>query len=204
MANLRQQTIDTYNNSALELAAYYRGVGVRAEDIALAFQLVGEVKNPKVLEIGCGDGRDAKEILKYTDDYVGIDISKEMVKIAKRHVPNANLKVIDVLEYEFPKELDLVISFASLYHLKKEELKVVIDKVHDSLKPGGVFYLSLKHEPNYSNTIKEDIYGTRLFYFYNPEIIMELAEDRFEVVESKKGYRGVSLSEWFEMGLRKK
>lgn len=99
--NLRQQTVDTYNKSAKELAEYFRGIGPRTDDIDLAIRLAGNSENPKILEIGCGDGRDAKEIVKRTKNYTGFDISEELIKIARADVPDATFEVADATHYDY-------------------------------------------------------------------------------------------------------
>ncbi len=87
MADLRQQTVDTYNKSAKELAEYSHGIGTRKKYINRAFNLAGSPKNARVLEVGCGDGRDATEILKHTDNYLGFDIARKAVELAKQSLP---------------------------------------------------------------------------------------------------------------------
>src|SRR5690606_27661874 len=104
---LRQQTVDTYNNSAKELAKYFRGIEPRADDISLAIKLAGNPKNPKILEIGCGDGRDAKEIVKHTQNYAGFDISEELIKLARAHVKEGNFEIADAVSYHYANDLDV-------------------------------------------------------------------------------------------------
>lgn len=65
-------TISTYDKSAKELAEYFKGHGTRVEDIELALKLAGSPKNAKVVEVGCGDGRDAAEIVMRVGSYIGL------------------------------------------------------------------------------------------------------------------------------------
>lgn len=66
--NKKQQIIDVYNATAEEMTRKFAGIGSRVEDILQAFSYI-QKDVPKVVEIGCGNGRDAREILKYTPDY---------------------------------------------------------------------------------------------------------------------------------------
>lgn len=200
MTDWRQKNLATYNNSARELAEYFRGIGPRTKYIDFAFRAAGSPENARVLEIGCGDGRDAKDILKRTGNYLGFDISAELIKLAKEHVPEARFKVADAVTFEYPGGLDIVFAFASLLHLDKDEAKTVLRKVHDGLKPGGVFYISLKYRPEYQKEVKKDRFGERLFYFYNPELIAELAGPDYEVMKTWR--ETVGNTEWFELALR--
>lgn len=201
MADLRQETIDTYNKSAKELAEYFRGIGPRVKYIDFAFELAGNPDNANVIEIGCGDGRDAKEIIKKTHSYIGFDISEELIKLAKKHVPTAEFVVADAVTFEYPEDLDIVFTFASLLHLNKEEVKMVFTKVNKALKPGGIFYISLKWSPRYRKTVKEDEHGKRLFYLYNAKIIKSLAGAGYKLEDTWREVRGHT--DWFEIALRK-
>jgi SAM-dependent methyltransferase len=202
MVNLRQATIDTYNQSAEALADYFRGKGPRVKYIDIALELAGNPKDAKVVEIGCGDGRDAKYIVSKVKYYVGFDISKELIRLAKEHVPGAKFEVADANNFDYPNNLNVVFAFASILHLDSEELKETLKKVSDALKTGGVFYISSKHAIQYKEQVKEDKFGTRLFYFYNPEIISELAGDKFIV--KKYWYETIGHTKWFEVALQKK
>lgn len=199
----KQKTTDTYNNSAREMAEYFKGIGSRTKDIKKAFELIGDLDNPKVLEIGCGDGRDAKEIIKLTDNYLGFDISKELIKLAKANVPNTRFEVGDVTNYKFPDNLDIVFAFASLLHINRKDMKEVFDKLYWAIKPGGVFFISLKYRQEYAEEIKKDGFGERMFYFYNPELIQEIAGENWDVVYSDGGFVTGRDTKWFEVGLQK-
>ncbi len=202
MVDWRQETVDTYNKSAKELADYFRGIGSRVEDVEEAFRLAGNPNSANALEIGCGDGRDAKEIIKRTPNYTGFDISSELIKLAQKHVPNARFEVADLANYAFPQDLDIVFAFASLLHSDKTEVKNVLAKVYQALNIGGIFYISLKYMPEYTNRIKEDKYGRRKFYFYNPQLMLELAGENFEVVFGDSQTLGHT--DWFTIAFQKK
>lgn len=200
MEDLRQVTIDTYNKSAKGLSEYFASSGARTADVDLAFKLAGSPEKARIVEIGCGDGRDAKVIARRAAWFLGFDVSTELLKIAQRQVPESMFVVADVVSFDFPRDLDIVFAFASLLHLDKREVATVLKNVHESLRPGGICYISLKYAPVYESKVKEDEYGKRLFYFYNPKIIQELAGEGFEVAHTQRETRKV---EWFEIALRK-
>ena len=201
MEDLRQTTIDTYNRSAEALAEYFRGIGPREKYIDIAFELAGNPDQANVLEIGCGDGRDAKAIVARTPNYLGVDISEELVRIAQSHVPEGRFEVADAAEYDFPRNLDIVFAFASLLHLNKSELQTVFSGVAKVLRPAGIFYISSKYRPQYTEEIKEDRFGRRLFYYYNAEEMAALAGTNYEVARTWREMRGHT--DWFELALRR-
>lgn len=196
-----QDTVDTYNRAAEELAKYFKGIGPRVADIERAFKLAGGDKTPRVIEIGCGDGRDALEILRRTPNYLGFDVSEGMIKIARKNIPHGHFEITDAVSFNYPPGTDVVIAFASLLHLDAREVKTILNKVHSTLRPGGIFYISLKYAPAYRKFIQNDQYGSRLFYLYNPEKIRELAGNKYEEVFLSKELKGNT--EWFEIALKK-
>ena len=198
----KQQTIDTYNKSAKAMASKFNNLGGRVEDVERLFGFLNK-KNPFIFEIGCGNGRDAKEIVKHTNNYLGVDISEEFIKAASEYVPEAKFEVVDIEDYQFPKGIDAITSFASLLHSNKESVTDILLRAHRSLDDEGIFYISLKKdeypEDGFTRT---DEFGTRTYFFYTPELIQELAGDNYEsIYTSEQSLRG---QEWFTIVLKKK
>jgi len=131
-------TIDTYNKTSKVHSTKFKKYGPRVADIEKAFSYVGK-PNPKVLELGCGDGRDTKEILKRTNDYLGIDLSKELIKIAKKETPKARFILVDFEKINFMSGIDIVFAFAALLHSDKESVRDILAKAAKSLNKSGIF-----------------------------------------------------------------
>ena len=196
--DLKQQTIETYNRSVGALAKKFANFGPRIDDIKRGFSYIKK-DNPSVLEIGCGYGREAKEILKLTNRYVGMDISEEMIKMAKKEVPEGDFIITDIEDYDFPKDLDIIFSFASLLHSDREHLREILERAYRSLNQGGIFYISLKYD-KYHHEIKKDEFGTREYYYYTPEDIKNLNSNFIPVWENKHEHGGQN---WFTSILKK-
>lgn len=195
----KEQTIQTYRRSAKELAAYFRGIGSRTADIERAFGLCGKQK-PAVVELGCGDGRDAQEILLHTDRYLGMDISPELLDLARELNPQGRFVVGDLATYEIPSKTDIVFAFASLLHSDREEAAHVMRRVHAALTESGILYLSLKEAP-YQSRAKVDRYGIRTFYFYEASDIEAMGEGLYTTVHMD--HQVIGETPWFTMALRK-
>lgn len=197
--NKKEQTIDTYNVSAQALADKFDNQGVRISDIDETFALIKR-DNPVVLEIGCGNGRDAQEICKRTNNYLGIDVSEKLIALAKEKVPTATFKVVDIEDFQFPENIDIIFAFASLIHIPKEKLREVLSKALTSLNQSGLFRLSMKYNDIYKETTKEDEFGIRTYYLYSQEDIKELATG-FTILKSElHDLRGQM---WLEVLLQK-
>lgn len=202
--DLKHRTIETYNQSAEALATYFEGIGPRDGDIELAFALAGDPENAVVLEIGCGPGREAREIMRHTSFYTGIDVSEGFVDLAKIHAPKGSYELADALTYEYKGPYDIVFSFVALGHLDQEEITIVLQKVYDALRPGGIFYLSLKYAEKYQSMIKKDQFGERLFYLYSPQLIQKLAGPGYKMVYDTRNFIELNNTEWCEIALQKK
>jgi SAM-dependent methyltransferase len=198
----RQITVDTYNNSAKELAEYFSGIGARHNDIDKT--LIYTKKNPRVLEIGCGDGKDADYILTKTSNYQGFDISEEMIKIAQSKNQKGKFFVADLEKFNYKKygKFQAIFSFASLLHSNQTEVEKIIRDVADGLIKGGVFFISLKMKDSYQKEIKKDKFGIRIFYYYTLELITEFAKKNYKVLFVEK--QKIGKTDWFSILLQKK
>lgn len=197
--NAKQKTIETYNQTATQMAEKFRGIGARVSDIERAFSILDK-SNPSVLEIGCGDGRDAKEIVIRTDEYLGIDVSSSMIELAQTHAPETTFQVADVETFEFPAGLDIIFAFASLLHSDKTAVNDILRRAYQSLNGDGIFFISLKRD-EYQSKIKQDEFGTRTFYLYTPEDIEEMLRDEYKVIFKEE--QSFQNQDWFTLILQK-
>jgi len=79
----------------------------------------------RVLDFGCGNGR-VSEIMKSETSYVGVDSSKELIKIAKTKYPEASFIVGDMRKLPFGSAqgeagFDTVFCIAAFHHLATAE-----------------------------------------------------------------------------------
>jgi 2-polyprenyl-3-methyl-5-hydroxy-6-metoxy-1,4-benzoquinol methylase len=78
------------------------------------------------LEIGCGAGSFARLLAIRADDVLALDLSPQMIRIAKecsKQFSNIDFQVADVLEREFPAErFDCIVSIATIHHLPMEKM----------------------------------------------------------------------------------
>jgi SAM-dependent methyltransferase len=204
MSELRAQTIALYDNQAAGLSEKYGSMPSRVSDIELMLELAGNPEHARVLEIGCAAGRDAAEIVKRVDWYLGIDTSAGFVEMARQHVPDGTFEVADAADFKYPNDLDAVFAAASLIHLNKDELKNLYKKLSVALRAGGVIYQSLKYSPEYRSEVFADEFGPRQYYFYNLGLVKELASPAYEVAHTRQETReGLNHTSWIEIALRR-
>jgi len=124
-------------------------------------------KEAKILDAGCGSGRDTKYFLSKGYDVAAIDASKEMVKCASDFT---GIQVQQLLFQDIPyqNEFDGIWSCASLLHVPKQEIYSVFDKFIKALKIGGIWYMSFKYGEG------ERTKDNRLFNDYTNESLSEI------------------------------
>jgi ubiquinone/menaquinone biosynthesis C-methylase UbiE len=99
----------------------------------------------KVLDVGCGGGRDAVWFLKNGYDYLGVDFSPAMIAQARKACPQAKFAVMDASDLKFnPESFDGVWAAVSLLHFPKNDISDVLAGICEVMKTGGVGFVSLK------------------------------------------------------------
>jgi len=108
-----------------------------------------EDSNAKVLDVGCGVGGTSRYLAKNLGpnaEVTGITLSPNQVKRAgelaiEQGVPNANFRVMNALEMEFPdNSFDIVWACESGEHMPDKE--AYINEMMRVLKPGGKFVMA--------------------------------------------------------------
>ena len=97
-----------------------------------------------ILDVGCGSGRDAAAFLKLGYKVTATDPSKAMVEASSRLTGQPTLKLA-FWDLKFEREFDGIWACASLLHVPKVEMNLVLHRLTRALKPGGCIYLSFKH-----------------------------------------------------------
>jgi ubiquinone/menaquinone biosynthesis C-methylase UbiE len=139
----------------------------------------------KLLDVGCGNGRNLIPFAKLGFDCYGVDFSRNMIEIAKRKFEKLGLKcmfkVADARSLPFKDEsFDYVICAAVLHHLKKPECEKALGEIKRVLKIGGRALLTVwnKYSPFNLELIlkpkeahipwrKKDKIYMRYYYLYN-------------------------------------
>ncbi|MEK7540343.1 MAG: class I SAM-dependent methyltransferase [Patescibacteria group bacterium] len=130
----------------------------------------------KVLDAGCGVGRDIKEFLKRGFEATGVDYSSKNIKIAEQSFVGAKLFEGNILEMNFlsSSSFDGVWACASVLHLKKKDLPLALKEFRRILKPKGRLFVSVKKGDG--EKFVEDEAGKRFFSFYKEGEMKEAIE----------------------------
>ncbi len=97
-----------------------------------------------VVELGCGNGTVETRALAARYRLTGIDLSAEQLRRARERVPEATFVEADLTTVEFaPGSLDAVCAFYVLNHVPRDLLPGLFTRVHEWLRPGGLFLATL-------------------------------------------------------------
>ncbi len=102
----------------------------------------------RVLEIGCGSGYFTKELAKTNAEINAIDISQDLLDIAKEEVQSSHVKISIDNAYNMSFGdciFDTVVGSSVLHHL---EIDLALKEIYRVLKPNGSVYFT---EPNMLN-----------------------------------------------------
>lgn len=107
------------------------------------------VKAPRVLDVGCAQGRDIEGFLKLgVKSVIGIEPSQKLAEHAAARnavvVVNKKLEDVQLGEDIEPGSIDLIWAMASLLHIPEESQVASLKKLADFLSEGGVIVASYK------------------------------------------------------------
>lgn len=119
--------------------------------------LFPSLQGKTVLDLGCGYGwhciyaaeQGAVQVL-------GIDLSSKMIEEAKKRNAAEQIKyrICGIEEYEYPEDMwDCVVSNLALHYV--DDIEKIYQKVHRTLKPGGVFLFNIEH-PVFTAGVNQD------------------------------------------------
>lgn len=131
----------------------------------------------RILDAGCGSGRDSKAFLQHGYSVVAFDASREMRKAAARFI-GQEVWQMKFDEISFDEEFDGIWACASLLHVSYDELPDILQKLRKALVPGGMIYVSFKYGEGSMTK------GERTFSNFTEASVTELLKDaHFEVKE---------------------
>ena len=108
-----------------------------------------KTKDIRVLDVGCGVGRNTLPLIEAGFDVYAFDSAPEGIKILQDIINDKNKKAhLDILDFtkELPYEtdfFDVVISVQVLQHGYEEEIKSSIEEISRVLNSNGIIFITL-------------------------------------------------------------
>jgi len=123
-----------------EIAEEYAGA---SDDVAEAAPLLDPFSKrleagSRILDVGCGDGSPVSAHLGNRFDVVGIDISREQLRLATERVPETALLQGEMTALPIETaSVEAVLAFYSIIHVPRSEHQSVFEEWARVLEPGG-------------------------------------------------------------------
>ena len=177
----KKYVIDDYNDIVQE---YTEEFFDDKSDEKYIDQFLQSLEGKNVLDAGCGNGRDCKYINQKGFKVKGIDLSKEMLVIAKKMVPKVDFEVMDITNITYSdNSYDGIISNCSFFHIPVEELPKTLNSFSKILKPNGKLLLILQEglgEAMIEEPFRKGVY-IYINYFSVKQISELLLKHGFEI-----------------------
>ena len=141
---MKKSTLKYYEKNSREITEKYENINMNNLQQKLIEIFI---KEDKLLELGCGSGRDASFLISNGYDVLVSDGSQSMLNEAIKLHPElkSNHCIIQLPDtFPFPNEsFSGVIAIAILMHLNLHEIREVLDEIFRILTDNGKFFFSV-------------------------------------------------------------
>ncbi len=179
-----EQTLVTYEKIAKEWDA-----GFTNRDFSAPYYSTFRKLLPvgRILDAGCGTGYQTPFFLQAGYEYIGVDVSEQMLSIARARNPTARFEKMNLYSLAFPNNhFDGFWACAVLQHLPKKQVGQALQELSRVTKPGGICFIAVTEgvgERMERGRLGAD--DNRFFANYQEQEIQELLEKSgFRVLES--------------------
>ena len=189
-----KETFDTWNKVAKLYQEKFMDLDLY-DDTYDTFCEEVNIENATILEIGCGPGNITKYLLNKRADFriEGIDISPNMIELAKTNNPTADFKVMDCREMDkLQNKFNGIICGFCLPYLSKLDSSKLIKDCTTLLKDKGVLYISFVEGDYLNSGFQIASTGDRTYFYFHTldSLTKELKVCSFETVKSfRKNYK---------------
>jgi SAM-dependent methyltransferase/diadenosine tetraphosphate (Ap4A) HIT family hydrolase len=176
MSHALLRTIKAYNESAEMFSDQW----FSNTDLHPLLKRVTAILPPgaRILDAGCGSGRDVEYLGQLGFDCLGVDLSSGMIREARRRSPKSVFRLMDIRSIDLPPELfDCVISLAVIVHLDLTDVTAVFAEAQRLLRPNGILALTFNLGEGQDICTR----GRQRFYHSRRDILLLLENASFKV-----------------------
>jgi SAM-dependent methyltransferase len=141
LEKISSRTLESYDRDAQMFWEGTRDHDV-SQNIAALLQYIEAEPPFRILDFGCGPGRDLKMFADLGHHAVGLEGTTRFAEMARAY-SGCEVWQQDFLGLDLPdRHFDGVFANAALFHVPSQELPRVLRELHATLKPGGVLFSS--------------------------------------------------------------
>ncbi len=134
-------------------------IGIDAHERAIGFL---QAKR-RALDVGCGAGRIAQLLAERGFDTEGIDVSGEMLRLARQTNPTVRFHQADICEWALPRRYDLISAWDSIWHVPLAAQEALLTKLLGGLAPGGVLIFTCGGDDSPAEHVDSEM-GPDMYY----------------------------------------
>lgn len=164
-----QQTLEWYNKNASIYAKRIKEHSSIDQKQLTAFTSWLE-PGSRILDAGCGSGRDSILFQSLGFDVIGVDISEQLLAEAHNAYPAISFQKGDLLSLPFQDNFfEGVWAHASVVHFDKvEQVKTALNEFYRVLKKGGILHLLVRAQrKSKGNGYESDSISNDNRYYFN-------------------------------------
>lgn len=109
--------------------------------VAKTMENFGITRQHRILELGCGEGRDAYPLLRQGYKLLATDISPEAIAYTRKKWPEyaENFKILDCVQGNCPEKFDFIYAVAVIHMLVEDaDRDGFFGFIREHLNPGGI------------------------------------------------------------------
>lgn len=147
--------------------------------------LLQQENKTTLLEIGAGAGNDSLFFRDNDIDVICTDLSPDMINLCQ--AKGLKAYVMDFLSLDFPPgSFDAIYALNCLLHVPTDDLPAVLRKLHELLRPEGLFFLGVYGGFEQEGTHEKDEHNPpRFFAHHTDEFMQQVTAPFFEIVSFK-------------------
>ena len=136
-------------------------------------------EHARIIDIGCGSGRDVKAFCEMGYQAIGLDASEGLAEQAMKRL-GIEVQTGDMATWIAREPFDGIWCCAALLHLPEEEAETFLSNLRYNLKPGGILFLSVKE----GIKTGPDEKGRYMHNYTEQELRTKLETAGFEIMET--------------------
>ncbi|RJQ16824.1 class I SAM-dependent methyltransferase [Candidatus Woesearchaeota archaeon] len=145
-----------------------------------------KISGKRILDVGCGGGRDIASFLKKGVEVEGVDYSHKTILRCRKQFSKVKFFEGDMRDMRFLKNsYDGIWACASLLNLEKKDVPFALAEFKRLLKKSGLLFISVKEGD--TEGVVRDQAGERFFSFYTMDELASVVDRAgFKVVHREK------------------
>lgn len=186
-----KRTIQSYDRTAESYAQ--RTSAIQLPEQCERFIEFLATPNGRILDLGCGPGRDTLFYQSQGYRVTGVDLSMGMLQEARRRVPGGQFIQADMRQLPLPdRRFNGLWASASLLHLPKQSAGLALAEMRRVLAPKGLLFLTVKKGTAESWREPEGE-GPRFYfaYYQAEELLNKVAQAGFEILSLSENHSQV-------------